>query len=148
MIQSERKRILSVDDEITFSNLLKENLEYQGYEVTYISDPETALEVFKECRGQDYDLCILDVMMPVMDGFVLCNKFKEIDPNVLIIFLSASESLEYKERAYKCNAYDYVSKNDLAILRYKIENALKSKSIKNKNVKYDNPEQIIKNDEN
>jgi DNA-binding response OmpR family regulator len=81
-------RILIVDDEaditLTFTKALKEN----GFEVNSFNDPEKALSSFK--TGY-YDLLLLDIRMPVMDGFKLHAKLKEIDCDVKVCFITAYE---------------------------------------------------------
>jgi len=87
------KRILLVDDEPDVIYTIKNILEDNGFEVDTFNDPITAL---KSYTANFYDLVILDIKMPKMDGFELYNKIKERDPEVKICFLTASE-LFYEE---------------------------------------------------
>jgi len=82
-----------VDDESDLTFFYRMSLEYHGYEVDTFNEPKKALSKFKP---NHYDLVILDIKMPEMDGFELHKRIKEIDPNVKACFLTASE-LYYKE---------------------------------------------------
>src|SRR5688500_5444074 len=87
------KKILLVDDEPDVTYTIKKIVEDNGYKVDSFNDPILALNSYK---SNFYDLVILDIKMPKMDGFELYNKIKERDPEVKICFLTASE-LFYEE---------------------------------------------------
>ena len=87
------KSILLVDDEPDITNLVRKVLEINGFVVDSYTDPTLALSNFKP---RLYDLLLLDIRMPKIDGFDLCQKMKEIDSNVKICFFTASE-LFYEE---------------------------------------------------
>jgi CheY-like chemotaxis protein len=87
-----KKRILVVDDENDLNLLLKIILEDNGFEVNTFNDPLLALDNFKSGL---YDLAILDVVMPQMNGFDLCKKIKMTDKKIKVCLLTASEL--YKE---------------------------------------------------
>ena len=87
------KSILLVDDEPDITNLVRKVLEINGFVVDSYTDPTLALSNFKP---RLYDLLLLDIRMPEMSGLDLCQKMKEIDSNVKICFLTASE-LFYEE---------------------------------------------------
>ena len=87
------KSILLVDDEPDITNLVRKVLEINGFVVDAYTDPTVALSNFKP---RLYDLLLLDIRMPEMSGLDLCQKLKEIDSNVKICFLTASE-LFYEE---------------------------------------------------
>ena len=89
---SGKKRILIVDDEHDNSSIFKIGLEDAGFEVNAYSDPELALSAFKP---DFYDLLILDIKMPKMDGYELYDKIRKKDNKVKVCFLTASE--KYKE---------------------------------------------------
>jgi DNA-binding response OmpR family regulator len=83
------KNILLVDDEPDITFTLKDSLEYNaGFKVDTFTDPTVALKSYKI---NFYDLVILDIKMPKMDGFQLYNKIKEKDPKAKICFLTATE---------------------------------------------------------
>lgn len=98
-----RKRILVVDDESDLTLFYRMSLEYHGFEVETFNDPRKALSNFKT----DYfDLIILDIKMPSMDGFELFTEIRKRDKKVKVCFLTASE-LYYKEfRMKEYNALD------------------------------------------
>jgi CheY-like chemotaxis protein len=87
------KKILVVDNEADITYALENALENYGYSIESFNDSMLALNSYK---SNFYDLVILDIKMPKMDGFELYNKIKEKDPKVKICFLTASE-LFYEE---------------------------------------------------
>jgi DNA-binding response OmpR family regulator len=89
------KRILLVDDEPDIIFTMKDILEEEGFKVDTFIDPTIAL---KSYRSNFYDLVILDIKMPKIDGFELYNKLKEKDSQVKICFLTASEMFYEKFR--------------------------------------------------
>ena len=93
------KRIMVVDDEHDLTLFYRMSLEYHGFEVEAFNDPSQALSNFKT---DYYDLIILDIKMPNMDGFELYKEIKEKDPNVRACFLTASEFYykEFRSREY------------------------------------------------
>ena len=100
-------RILLVEDEASLYEALKLNLEMEGYSVTLAVDGEEALEKFKEGH---YHLIILDVMIPKIDGFVVCETIRLENAKVPILFLSAKNSPEDKISGLKTGADDYMAK--------------------------------------
>jgi DNA-binding response OmpR family regulator len=80
------KRILLIDDEPDITFTIKDILEDNGFQIDSFNDPILALNSYK---SNFYDLVILDIKMPKMDGFELYNKIKEKDPKVKICFLTA-----------------------------------------------------------
>src|ERR671920_951613 len=89
------KRVLLVDDEPDLNLTLKITLEENGFKVDSFTDPLSALENFKEQDGM-YDLLILDIKMPEMDGFELYRQIKKIDDKVKVCFLTAGE-MDYEK---------------------------------------------------
>ena len=87
------KKILLVDNEVDITYALTNALENYGFDIESFNDPILALNFYK---SNFYDLVILDIKMPNMDGFELYNKIREKDPQVKICFLTASE-LFYEE---------------------------------------------------
>jgi CheY-like chemotaxis protein len=102
---SKSKRILLVDDEPDVTYAIKVVLENKGFVVDSYNDPTLALSDFKPGL---YDLLLLDIKMPEVNGFELCQKIKEIDSNVKTCFLTASE-LFYDEYR-RLEAYPRVNK--------------------------------------
>ena len=99
-------KILVVDDEKTLVKGMKFNLENEGYEVECAYDGTSALELAREGR---FDLILLDVMMPEMDGLEACMKIREFS-NVPIIMLTAKSEDADKLMGFECGADDYVTK--------------------------------------
>ena len=85
-----------IDDDIDINNLFKVFLEYDGYNVDAFTDPIDALYSF---RKNAYDLVLLDLKMPKMNGMVLYEKLQNIDPNLLFCFITANK--EYIEHLKK-----------------------------------------------
>lgn len=81
-------RILIVDDEVDITCIIKQGLEREGFEVEAFNDPEKALANFK---AGSYDLLLLDIRMPKMNGFQLYKKLREIDEKAKICFITAFE---------------------------------------------------------
>ncbi len=99
-------KILYAEDDETLAFLTKDNLE-QFYEVTHCSDGKLALETFKT---DNFDVCILDIMMPKMDGFELAENIRKINTEVPIIFLSAKTLKEDRIKGLRLGADDYLVK--------------------------------------
>ncbi len=100
-------RILYAEDDSTLAFLTKDNLEQNGYEVMHCEDGKSALEAFKK---NTFDICILDIMMPKMDGFELATEIRKLDVDVPIIFLSAKTLKEDRIKGLRLGADDYLVK--------------------------------------
>jgi DNA-binding response OmpR family regulator len=100
-----RKRILVVDDESDLTLFYRMSLEYHGFEVETFNDSRKALSNFKT---DYYDLIILDIKMPNMDGFELYTEIRKRDKKVKVCFLTASE-LYYKE--FRMKEYSALDKS-------------------------------------
>jgi DNA-binding response OmpR family regulator len=100
-------RILYTEDDATLAYLTKDNLEQNQYEVTHCEDGKSGFETFK--KGT-FDICILDIMMPKMDGFELATEIRKLDANVPIIFLSAKTLKEDRIKGLRLGADDYLVK--------------------------------------
>ena len=112
--EKRRIRILAVDDEPDLTMLCRMSLEHYGFEVDTFNDPQEALSKFKP---GSYDLVILDIKMPQMDGFELYHKIKKKDINANICFLTASE-LYYEEFRKK----EYYALDKSMFIRKPIDN--------------------------
>ena len=114
-----QKSILLVEDDENFGSLLKNYLELSGYSVNWSKNGTSGYSTFMSGK---YDLCVLDVMMPYMDGFTLSEKIKEKTQNIPIIFLTARKMKEDIIRGYKSGAHDYLNKPfDIEILMLKLD---------------------------
>lgn len=100
-------RILLVEDEISLQDAIKMNLELEGYEVVAVSNGPDALHHFKEQR---FNLIVLDVMMPTMNGFQVCEQIRLENSETPILFLTAKDSAQDKVDGLKKGADDYMTK--------------------------------------
>jgi len=100
-------RILYTEDDETLAFLTKDNLEQNHYDVTHCCDGKTGLEFFKK---DDFDICILDIMMPKMDGFELATEIRKNNTDIPIIFLSAKTLKEDRIKGLRLGADDYLVK--------------------------------------
>jgi DNA-binding response OmpR family regulator len=101
------KKILLAEDDFDFASVLKQYLELYEYQVTWAKDGQEALTFFK---SQRYDICVLDVMMPIIDGFSLAEKIISINPETPFVFLTARKLKEDKIIGLKLGADDYIVK--------------------------------------
>lgn len=101
-----KKRILVVDDEISIRMGIREFAEYQGYDVTGAANGREALEL---CRQQDFDLIIMDIMMPEMDGYEAYRRIREIK-DIPALMLSAKGEECDKLQGFEAGIDDYVVK--------------------------------------
>jgi DNA-binding response OmpR family regulator len=99
--------ILLVEDDIDLQKVLAQYLELSGFTVHTANHGKHGLEVFHKHHA---DLCILDVMMPVMDGFTLAGEIRAIDPQMPIVFLTAKNQKEDRLRGLKIGGDDYITK--------------------------------------
>ncbi|MBK7444172.1 MAG: response regulator transcription factor [Bacteroidetes bacterium] len=119
-------RILIVEDEDHIRENLKLNLEMEGYEVIAVADGAKAIKAFKEQR---FDLVILDVMLPEMDGFDVCEQIRLDDRETPILFLTAKDASIDKIKGLKTGGDDYMTKPfNLEELLLRIINLLKRTS--------------------
>jgi len=120
---SQKSKILLVEDDRNFGDVLCSYLEMNEYEVILATDGEQGLEMFKKDR---YDLCIFDVMMPKKDGFALAKDVRELDQVVPIIFLTAKTMKKDIIKGFKLGADDYIAKPFTSEeLLYRIQAVLK-----------------------
>ena len=99
--------ILLVEDDQNFGDVLRSYLEMHNYEVTLATDGLEGLNTFQKGR---FDLCILDVMMPKMDGFRLARDIRSEDADMPIIFLTAKALKEDVLEGFRIGADDYITK--------------------------------------
>lgn len=101
------RHILIVEDEPSIVTLLKYNLEQRDFQTDVAYDGEQAMERFKE---KEYDLIVLDVMLPKMDGITVCKSIRKINQQVPIIMLTAKETEYDKVHGLEIGADDYLTK--------------------------------------
>ncbi|CAM1353620.1 response regulator transcription factor [Tenacibaculum halocynthiae] len=107
MKEENKHHVLLVEDDIDFGNILKQYLEITGYNVTWFKDGEEALNNIK---SNIYNICVLDVMMPKMDGFTLAENITKLFPELPFVFLTARKLKEDKLKGLKLGADDYIVK--------------------------------------
>jgi two-component system alkaline phosphatase synthesis response regulator PhoP len=102
-----QKHVLIVEDEENLLKIIKLNLELEGYSVT---PAITGIEALKEFRKNNFDLILLDVMLPEMNGFDVCEEIRKENKEVPILFLTAKGSGEDRVQGLKLGADDYLTK--------------------------------------
>ncbi|MEM9823300.1 MAG: response regulator transcription factor, partial [Bacteroidota bacterium] len=102
-----KAHLLYVEDDESLSFVTRDNLELQGYKITYCEDGAKAMEIIHQ---QQFDLCILDVMLPEVDGFTIAKAIRAFNTEVPIIFLTAKSLKEDKIQGLRLGADDYLTK--------------------------------------
>jgi DNA-binding response OmpR family regulator len=116
-------KVLIAEDDRDFGNILTQYVSISGFDVTLGRDGNEAWELFNQGK---FDICVLDVMMPELDGFSLAEKIKKAKPDVPVIFLTAKSLKEDIVRGLKIGADDYITKPfDPEVLILRINNILK-----------------------
>ncbi|KIL09549.1 PhoB family transcriptional regulator [Clostridium botulinum] len=119
-------RILVADDDERILRLLSDYLEFNKFQVTTVTDGEQAIEAFK---NEKYNLVILDVMMPVYDGWIVCKEIRK-KSNVPIVMLTAKDSDLDQLFAFDIGVDDYVSKPfNIALLLARVKRLLKTDEV-------------------
>ncbi len=115
--------IFLVEDDLSFGSVMKSYLEINDYQVTWVDDGKHALERF---RNGKYHICILDVMLPNVDGFTIGKEIRTIDKDIPMVFLTAKALKEDILKGYKLGADDYITKPfDTEVLLCKISAIIK-----------------------
>ena len=118
-----KHHIFLVEDDLSFGAVLKSYLELNDYMVTWVDDGKFALDKFK---GGNFHICILDVMLPHVDGFTIGKEIRKIKSEIPMVFLTAKTLKEDILRGYNVGADDYITKPfDTEVLLCKIEAILK-----------------------
>lgn len=116
-------KVLLAEDDRDFGNILSQYVTISGFDVSIARDGKEAWEMFSRVKP---DICVLDVMMPEMDGFTLGEKIKEARSDVPLIYLTAKSLKEDIVRGLKIGADDYITKPfDPEVLILRINNILK-----------------------
>ena len=102
-----KARILLAEDDEYLSELLKDSLEDEGYFVVLCSDGQEAIDVFDKSK---FDICLLDIMMPLKDGFAVAKKIRQQSDVIPILFISTKALIEDKMEGYGKGADDYIVK--------------------------------------
>ena len=126
---SEQKKILIVEDDFNFGNILKDYLILNDYSIVLAKNGIDGMEKFQK---ENFDLCILDVMMPFKDGFTLGKEIREKNENIPLFFLTAKTLKEDVLKGFKIGADDYLTKPfDSDVLLAKIKATLNRKNFLN-----------------
>ncbi|MDD2793398.1 MAG: response regulator transcription factor [Sediminibacterium sp.] len=138
MEDKKQYKILLCEDDANLGMVLKNYLELNDYDITLERDGKLGLAAFQR---EKFDICLLDVMMPNMDGFTLAEEIRDIDPDVPLFFLSAKTMKEDIIQGYKLGADDYITKPfDSEVLLLKIKAILKRNEEENRindNIEFD-----------
>jgi len=114
----QQPKIFLVEDDLSFGSVLKSYLELNDYSVEWVDDGKYAFDRF---RKSAYDICILDIMLPNVDGFTVAEEIRRLNGTVPIVFLTAKKLKEDQLRGYGVGADDYITKPfDTEILLCKI----------------------------
>ena len=122
-MEAAKPKVLLCEDDTNLGMVLKNYLELNDYDVTLERDGRLGLAAFQRER---FDICLLDVMMPNMDGFTLAEAIRDVNPDVPLFFLSAKTMKDDILTGYKLGADDYITKPfDSEVLLMKIKAILK-----------------------
>lgn len=137
-MEGRKYRVLLCEDDNNLGMVLKNYLELNDYEVVLERDGRLGLAAFQR---EKFDICLLDVMMPHMDGFTVAEEIRDIDPEIPLFFLSAKTMKEDIIQGYKLGADDYITKPfDSEVLLMKIKAILKRNEEENRiseNIEFD-----------
>ena len=133
MNNNHKNSILIVDDENIVRDSLSKWFNEDGY---LVGTAENAAAALRQLQSHRWDLILLDIKMPGMDGMELQQRIKEIDPTATIVFITAHASVDTAVQALKYGAFDYVTKPvDPDHLSHLVTNALKQRQLANENIK-------------
>ncbi len=102
-----KAKVLLAEDDASLGFIIKDALEEDGYEVVHCADGQTAIDRFHK---NDFDICLLDVMMPNKDGFAVAKKIRSQTDLVPVLFLTAKSMEEDKIKGFQSGADDYITK--------------------------------------
>lgn len=118
-----KKKVLYIEDEPYLARIVKDTLELRGYEVMHKKEGSKIMELVNSFSP---DICLLDVMLPNVDGFALANHIRNINPNIPVIFLTAKTQTEDLVKGFSSGGTDYLRKPfSMEELMVRMENQLK-----------------------
>ena len=133
----DKKHILVVEDDPNLGKILNEFLSAKGYNITLAVDGEEGKQKF--LNDDNWDIILLDVMMPKKDGFSLAKEIRKVDKKIPIIFLTAKSQKENIIKAFKLGGDDYLTKPfSIEELLVRMEAIMKRTPQKKKNILEDN----------
>jgi two-component system, OmpR family, response regulator len=133
----EARKILLVEDDPNFGAILRDYLMLNDFEVTLAKN---GMEGFEKFKKDEFDLCILDVMMPYKDGYTLAREIREKNQEVPIVFLTAKTLKEDVLKGYKVGADDYLNKpfdSEVLLMKIKAIMQRKASEVKPDNTKFE-----------
>src|SRR3978361_768160 len=137
-MDTKKYKVLLCEDDTNLGVVLKNYFELNDFDVTLERDGRLGLSAFQR---EKFELCLLDVMMPNMDGFTVAEEIRDVDPDIPLFFLSAKTMKEDIIKGYKLGADDYITKPfDSEVLMLKIKAILKRNEEQNRestNTNYD-----------
>src|SRR4051812_850106 len=102
-----KKKVLYVEDEPYLARIVKDTLELRGYDVLHKTDGNKIMEFVSSFNP---DICLLDVMLPNIDGYTLANHIRNVSPNLPVIFLTAKTQPNDIVKGFSSGGTDYVKK--------------------------------------
>jgi DNA-binding response OmpR family regulator len=118
-----KKKVLYIEDEPYLARIVKDTLELKGYEVSHRKD---GVKITEHIASFSPDICLLDVMLPQIDGFTIANHIRNINPNIPVIFLTAKNQTEDLVKGFSSGGTDYLKKPfSMEELIVRMENQLK-----------------------
>ena len=118
-MNARNKNVLLVEDDLNFGTVLRDYLRLNGYKVVLARN---GLEGYEKFKKSEFDICVLDVMMPYKDGFTLAKEIRSKNKSIPIVFLTAKSMKEDVLKGYKIGADDYLTKPfDSDILMKKLD---------------------------
>ncbi len=131
--QKNNARVLIVDDEPDITHLFENFLSDLGYDISTATEPEEAIELFEK---EDFDVAVLDINMPRISGLKLLEQFKQTNPQLIVIMVSAIQDTDIVVKCIQHGAYDYLAKPiiDLNQLQIRISRGLSEKRIRSENI--------------
>ena len=106
-MQNPKAKILLAEDDLSLGYVIKDNLIEAGYEVVLCPDGQSAIDKFDK---DEFDICLLDIMMPNKDGFAVAKKIRQQSDLIPVIFLTAKSLEEDKIKGFLSGADDYIIK--------------------------------------
>jgi len=106
-INNSKAKVFLAEDDMSLGFVIKDNLEEEGFEVVHCLDGQTAMERFNK---DEFDICLLDVMMPNKDGFAVAKKIRQQSDLIPILFLTSKSLEEDKVKGFQTGADDYITK--------------------------------------
>ncbi|HEX4849339.1 MAG TPA: response regulator transcription factor, partial [Puia sp.] len=106
-MQNSKSKVLLAEDDLSLGYVIKDNLVDAGYEVVLCPDGQAAIEKFSK---DEFDICLLDIMMPNKDGFAVARKIRQQSDMIPILFLTAKSLEEDKVKGFETGADDFIVK--------------------------------------